>query len=554
MGPKNPLRIFLTKIVKADWFENLILFCILLSSIIIALDGPTSDKSTDLWKALDAVDTVLVLIFSVEMFMKWGALGLYCESPEAYFKDNWNWLDAALVLTSWIGLLELAGPETSSFRTLRAMRTLRPLRTIQRAPGLKIVVNVCFACMPTFINICMVVLFFFLVFAIMGVQFFKGKFWACNDDSVAGVSECVGTFLVDGVATDREWVNQKMNFDNVGTAMLTLYEVAGLEMWLDVMYAGMDITEVGLQPQKEVNFAAALYFVVFIVIGVFLVLNLFVSAVVGKFEDLKAEDNGMNPLLTDEQKEYTESMSNVIKTRPFRKPIPPRDVEPWMGEWMYAIRMRAYRITMWDRTGRNLGTSFDMFVSGLVLINVLVMGLGTYTRVAPGELYAQGSQELEDVQKSSYHDALNAVNNTFTWIFLVELILKVAAWGFAQYFIDYCNQVDFLLVVCSVAGFIVENVLKDAFPLNPTVFRIIRLSRLTRALRTIRVMKSIKGVAKLIDTLVMALPAMGNVASLLFLAIFIFTSLGMSFFGDMPTDQDYINGMYNEHVNFKYVV
>ena len=58
--------------------------------------------------------------------------------------------------------------------------------------------------------------------------------------------------------------------------------------------------------------------------------------------------------------------------------------------------------------------------------------------------------------------------------------------------------------------------------------------------------------AKLIDTLVMALPAMGNVASLLFLAIFIFTSLGMSFFGDMATDEDNVNGMYNEHVNFRY--
>ena len=58
--------------------------------------------------------------------------------------------------------------------------------------------------------------------------------------------------------------------------------------------------------------------------------------------------------------------------------------------------------------------------------------------------------------------------------------------------------------------------------------------------------------AKLVDTLVMALPAMGNVASLLFLAIFIFTSLGMSFFGDMATDEDNVNGMYNEHVNFRY--
>ena len=107
-----------------------------------------------------------------------------------------------------------------------------------------------------------------------------GKFWACNDPDVSGVTECVGTFELDGETTDREWVNQQMNFDNIATALLTLYEVwfstataaasvyemafiiilallvtnsrwfqvAGLEMWLDVMYAGMDAPEeIGLQ-------------------------------------------------------------------------------------------------------------------------------------------------------------------------------------------------------------------------------------------------------------------------------------------------------------------
>ena len=80
--------------------------------------------------------------------------------------------------------VELGGVGISSLRTLRSMRSLRPLRTIQRLPGIRLVVNVLFECAPVFINICFVVLFVFFVFAIMGVQFFAGLFWACNDGSV----------------------------------------------------------------------------------------------------------------------------------------------------------------------------------------------------------------------------------------------------------------------------------------------------------------------------------------------------------------------------------
>ena len=48
-----------------------------------------------------------------------------------------------------------------------------------------------------FINICFVVFFFFAVFAIMGVQFFKGLFWYCNDGDVASVDQCWGCFPDD---------------------------------------------------------------------------------------------------------------------------------------------------------------------------------------------------------------------------------------------------------------------------------------------------------------------------------------------------------------------
>merc|ERR1719181_2672605 len=87
LGRKNQVRVMMNAIVKNDYFENFILFCILVSAVIIAADGSNTDKSTTLWKVLAKIDLSLVIVFTIEMILKWGALGLYCESPEAYFKD-----------------------------------------------------------------------------------------------------------------------------------------------------------------------------------------------------------------------------------------------------------------------------------------------------------------------------------------------------------------------------------------------------------------------------------------------------------------------------------
>ena len=59
--------------------------------------------------------------------------------------------------------------------------------------------------------------------------------------------------------------------------VLSLYEVAGLEIWLDVMYDAQDMTGMGNNPKQDASFGAALYFVMFILVSVFRVLNLLVA-------------------------------------------------------------------------------------------------------------------------------------------------------------------------------------------------------------------------------------------------------------------------------------
>lgn len=89
--------------------------------------------------------------------------------------------------------------------------------------------------------------------------------------------ECVGMYFVvsDGAPDrweQRKWYNPPMNFDNTGTALLTLFEIAGLELWMTPMYSAMDATDLGHQPKRNNNRYACFYFLVFILFGSFLVL------------------------------------------------------------------------------------------------------------------------------------------------------------------------------------------------------------------------------------------------------------------------------------------
>lgn len=66
-------------------------------------------------------------------------------------------------------------------KALRALRALRPLRVINKFPNLRIVVNALFSIFSAVSNVVIVGGLFLLIFAIMGVSFFKGKFFTCEN-------------------------------------------------------------------------------------------------------------------------------------------------------------------------------------------------------------------------------------------------------------------------------------------------------------------------------------------------------------------------------------
>lgn len=139
---------------------------------------------------------------------------------------------------------------------MRTLRALRPLRALSRFEGIRVVVNALIGAIPSIFNVLLVCLVFWLVFSIMGVQLFAGKFYKCvypnmtrvPYEEVKNINECNDK--------NYSWINSKINFDNVINAYLALLQVATFKGWIEIMADAADISlEVKLKKIKiKLNF------------------------------------------------------------------------------------------------------------------------------------------------------------------------------------------------------------------------------------------------------------------------------------------------------------
>lgn len=121
---------------------------------------------------------------------------------------------------------------------------------------------------------------------------------------------------------------------------------------------------------------------------------------------------------------------------------------------------------------------------------------------------------------------LEVSNAFFTTVFGLEAIVKIIGLRY-HYFTVPWNLFDFLLVLASILGILMEDIMVD-FPVSPTLLRVVRVFRIGRILRLI---KAAKGIRKLLFALVVSLPALFNIGALLALITFIYAIIGMSVFG-----------------------
>merc|ERR550514_303049 len=152
---------------------------------MLAIESPFWNPNAGIGPAFRSIDIVLTIAFTMEMLLKIFVLG-FIMNKGAYLRDAWNILDFVIVIVSIISLAAAGVPGLKSLRSLRTLRVLRPLRLVNRYPGLKLVVNALLASGPKILDVLVVCLLFFLIFAIVGINFFKGRLNTCDGDTSGG--------------------------------------------------------------------------------------------------------------------------------------------------------------------------------------------------------------------------------------------------------------------------------------------------------------------------------------------------------------------------------
>uniref|UniRef100_A0AAX7UG70 Sodium channel protein n=1 Tax=Astatotilapia calliptera TaxID=8154 RepID=A0AAX7UG70_ASTCA len=479
-------------IVEHNWFETLIIFMILLSSGALAFEDVYIEQRKTVRIILEYADRVFTYIFILEMLLKWVAYGFV-----KYFTNAWCWLDFFIVDVSIVTLIAnaLGYSDLGPIKSLRTLRALRPLRALSRFEGMRVVVNALVGAIPSIMNVLLVCLIFWLIFSIMGVNLFAGKYYYCFNETaeeyflpheVNNKTECLA--LINDNYTEVRWKNVKINFDNVGAGYLALLQVATFKGWMDIMYAAIDSRKVEDQPIYEDNLYMYIYFVIFIIFGSFFTLNLFI---------------GQDIFMTEEQKKYYNAMKKLGSKKP-QKPIP-RPQNKIQGMVFDFVTQQV----------------FDISIMILICLNMVTMMVETDNQ----------SEETENV--------LYWVNFVFIVVFTGEFLLKLFALRH-YYFTNGWNIFDVVVVILSIVGMFLADLIEKYF-VSPTLFRVIRLARIGRILRLI---KGAKGIRTLLFALMMSLPALFNIGLLLFLVMFIFSIFGMSNFGYVKYGAG-IDDMYN---------
>ncbi|XP_066469578.1 sodium channel protein type 8 subunit alpha isoform X6 [Tiliqua scincoides] len=453
-------------IVEHNWFETFIIFMILLSSGALAFEDIYIEQRRTIRTILEYADKVFTYIFILEMLLKWCAYGFV-----KFFTNAWCWLDFLIVA---------------------------------------VVVNALVGAIPSIMNVLLVCLIFWLIFSIMGVNLFAGKYHYCFNETsetrfeieeVNNKTDCER--IMDPNGTEIRWKNVKINFDNVGAGYLALLQIATFKGWMDIMYAAVDSRKQEEQPKYEDNIYMYIYFVIFIIFGSFFTLNLFIGVIIDNFNQQKKKFGGQDIFMTEEQKKYYNAMKKLGSKKP-QKPIP-RPLNKIQGAVFDFVTQQA----------------FDIVIMLLICLNMVTMMVETDTQ----------SKQMEEI--------LYWINLVFVIFFTCECVLKMFALRHYYFTIGW-NIFDFVVVILSIVGMFLAEIIEKYF-VSPTLFRVIRLARIGRILRLI---KGAKGIRTLLFALMMSLPALFNIGLLLFLVMFIFSIFGMSNFAYVKHEAG-IDDMFN---------
>jgi hypothetical protein len=316
------------------------------------------------------------------------------------------------------------------------------------------------------------------------------------------------SFMMDAavcVEQGGQWVRMNQNFDHVGWGILSLVEISTTEGWVDVMYAAVDSTGPMRNPRRDAQIGFSIVFVLFIFLGSFFLLNLCVGVIVDNFTQMKQEQGGA-----------------LMET-------------PSQARWVAGKRALSTRQTLFGVTNlQNLpfqrrvlflivhDSKFETFIMVCIVLNTCVMGV----KAAPPLSFMGDTTTL-------------IINYVFAGIFFVEAAMKLYVLRWA-YFRDGWNKFDFVCVLATLFGILLDEVFKVPLGAATNAIRLFRIARLFRLLRFA------KGLNQIFVALILTIPKLCNVGVILIILLGLFSVMGMHVFG-----KTHALGPHDAHANFR---
>uniref|UniRef100_A0A4W6E117 Voltage-dependent L-type calcium channel subunit alpha n=1 Tax=Lates calcarifer TaxID=8187 RepID=A0A4W6E117_LATCA len=486
LGKKNCLRVACHNLIHHPYFTNFILIFIILSSISLAAEDPIKSHSF----------RNIMTVYGAFLHT-----GSFC-------RNAFNLLDLLVVSVSLTSFF-LHSSAISVVKILRVLRVLRPLRAINRAKGLKNVVQCVFVAIRTIGNILIVTTLLQFMFACIGVQLFKGRFYSCTDEAKHTPEECKGTFVVykDGdtnhpMVRERIWENSDFNFDNVLMGMLALFTVSTFEGWPQLLYRAVDANAINRGPIYNYRVEISIFFIIYIIIIAFFMMNIFVGFVIITFRE-QGEAEFKNCELNKNQRQC---VYYALKAQPIKIYIPKNPSQ----------------LKFWKIIN---SSQFEYVMFVLILGNTLTLAVQHYE------------------QSKLFTSIMDILNMIFTVVFTIEMIIKLLALRAHHYFIDPWNSFDALIVVGSVLDIAVsEFSVRESGKVSITFFRLFRV------LRLVKLLSKGEGIRTLLWTFVKSLQALPYVGLLIAMIFFIYAVIGMQTFGKVAVDD---NTHINRNCNFQ---
>ena len=272
---------FLKTIAGSKFFSRFVVCAILVSCLLVGWDAWVRLEYTGLFVKI--VDYLLIFAFVIEALVKIGAEGRH---PRRYFENSWNIFDFIITVICVLSLVPV-------FKVVRVFRVLRIFRLFSTIPKLQLWVGALLRSLPSITYVFLLMIIIFFTYGTVGVYLFAD--------------------------------NDPFHFDTLPNALLTLFRVITLEDWTDIMYHniygasaypeqvyGMNIPDITPRVPQAMGLTAAFYFISFVLVCVFVILNMFTGIVLSAIQEMKveleeeAEKKSIERIIGDKEEVYND--------------------------------------------------------------------------------------------------------------------------------------------------------------------------------------------------------------------------------------------------------